>query len=209
MACAAPGATRAAAAVSATRAAAAASATMTSARRKPQPAALAAAMSRPAQRRNALVRAMNLCISHVLPRSQLYDRAAVRRALAPIAVVVSLAGCGSAEVAQAPPPAASTVAVALLDAPRRPGEIVVRGEASPASHGPSAFRGRYVVRFEQYAPEAPRMDFGAQTAFVADLDRRAQQAARGSIRLFRAASRTGRRTITLEGRYFVDVSFGD
>jgi hypothetical protein len=29
------------------------------------------------------------------------------------------------------------------------------------------------------------------------------------VRLFRAAARTGRREVTLRGRYFIDVSFGD
>ena len=57
--------------------------------------------------------------------------------------------------------------VALLQAPKRPGEVIVRGDLSPASHGPYAFDGRYVVRFEQFAPEDPNLDFTAQTAFVA------------------------------------------
>ena len=29
------------------------------------------------------------------------------------------------------------------------------------------------------------------------------------MRLFRAAARTGRRTVTLHGRFYLDVSFGD
>lgn len=98
---------------------------------------------------------------------------------------------------------------ALAKAPKRPGEIVVRGEASPASHGPFSLDGRYTVRFEQIAPEDPNLDFGAQTAFVAALDRRPQQEGAGTIRLFRDAARTGRKAITARGRYYVDVSFGD
>jgi hypothetical protein len=70
-------------------------------------------------------------------------------------------------------------------------------------------RGRYVVRFEQIAPEDPRLDFATQTAFVAALDRKAEQAGPGSVRLFRTAARTGRREMRLSGRYFIDVSFGD
>jgi hypothetical protein len=134
---------------------------------------------------------------------------AVRRALAPIALVAALAGCGTDDPGQAPPPATSSAHVALLAAPRKPGEIIVRGEASPATHGPFALRGRYLVRFEQYAPEAPRMDFASQTAFVAALQHGEAQAARRSVRLFRTAARTGRRTVELDGRYLVDVSFGD
>ena len=55
----------------------------------------------------------------------------------------------------------------------------MRGDLSPASHGPYAFDGRYVVRFEQFAPEDPNVDFTAQTAFVATLDRRAEEEGAG------------------------------
>ena len=98
---------------------------------------------------------------------------------------------------------------ALAKAPRRAGEILVQAQASPASHGPFAFAGRYTVRFEQIAPEDPNMDFTNQTAFVATLDRRQEVEGRGTIRLFRDAARTGRTVVTAHGRYFVDVSFGD
>lgn len=85
----------------------------------------------------------------------------------------------------------------------------MRGDGSPESRGPYAFEGRYVVRFEQFAPEDPNVDFAQQTAFVVALDRQAEQEGAGSVRLFRAARRTGRREVTLRGRLFVDVSFGD
>jgi hypothetical protein len=98
---------------------------------------------------------------------------------------------------------------ALAKAPKRAGEILVGGEASPASHGSFSFDGKYTVRFEQIAPEDPSLDFASQTAFVADLDRKAQQEGGGTIRLFRDAARTGRNVITAKGRYYVDVSFGD
>jgi hypothetical protein len=62
------------------------------------------------------------------------------------------------------------------------------------------------VRFEQYAPEDPHLDFGGQTAFVADLQTPGGRVAR---HLFRAAAATGRRTVTAHGRYLVAVSFGD
>jgi hypothetical protein len=69
----------------------------------------------------------------------------------------------------------------LAKPPKRVGEILVQGEASPASHGPFALDGRYTVRFEQIAPEDPSMDFAGQTAFVAMLDRRRQQAGAGNV----------------------------
>ena len=121
--------------------------------------------------------------------------------------------CSPAAAATRPrrtkPPDPAKTKVALLQAPKRAGEIIVRGDLSPASHGPYPFDGRYLVRFQQFAPEDPNLDFTAQTAFVATLDRRAEVEGPGSVKLFHAASRTGRRTLTLHGKLFVDVSFGD
>jgi hypothetical protein len=136
-------------------------------------------------------------------------RGARRRAEALLVALVLLTGCGSEAVRPAKPPDPGEAKVALLHAPRRAGEIIVRGDLSPASHGPYHFDGRYLVRFEQFAPEDPTVDFAAQTAFVATLDRTAEQEGPGSVRLFRAARRTSRKTVSLHGRLFVDVSFGD
>jgi hypothetical protein len=66
-----------------------------------------------------------------------------------------------------------------------------------------------VARFQQFAPEDPNVDFTGQTAFVATLDKRAQEEGAGTVKLFHAAARTGRTTLTLHGRYYVDASFGD
>jgi hypothetical protein len=134
---------------------------------------------------------------------------AQRRAIPLVAALVLLAGCGNEASTRTRPPDPAKAKVALLQAPKRAGEIIVRGDLSPASHGPYAFDGRYVVRFEQFAPEDPNVDFTTQTAFVATLDRNAEQDGRGSVKLFHAARRTGRRTLTLHGRLFVDVIFGD
>ena len=153
---------------------------------------------------------MNLCISHLLPSSQdLTTIESVPHRVLLLAALAVLAGCGSNAMKGTPPPKASSVKVALLAAPKRPGEVIVRGDLSPATHGPYAFDGRYRVRFEQFAPEDPRMNFADQTAFVAMLDRHAGEDDSGSVRLFRAARRTSARTVTVHGRYFVDVNFGD
>lgn len=154
---------------------------------------------------------------HRAPGSQTVNRLegvhgsrAARRHAAPLVVaLVLLAGCGSEVATPTKPPDPAKAKVALLQAPRRPGEILVRGDLSPASHGPYDFDGRYLVRFEQFAPEDPTVDFTAQTAFVATLDRSAEEDGPGSVRLFHAARRTSRKTVSLHGRLFVDVSFGD
>jgi hypothetical protein len=133
----------------------------------------------------------------------------VSRRLALLAALGLLAGCGARAAERERPPDPAQAKVALLQAPKRSGEVIVRGDLSPASHGPYAFDGRYVARFEQFAPEDPKVDFGAQTAFVATLDRQAEQDGPESVKLFEAAARTSRRTVTLHGRLYVDVSFGD
>jgi hypothetical protein len=119
----------------------------------------------------------------------------------------ALAGCGGDDGSTSTATTATTTALpALARSPRAPGEIVVRGDASPATHGPYSFSGRYLVRYEQYAPEDPNLDFASQTPLSAALIRREGDTA-GSIKLFEAAARRGRRTLTIRGRYIVDVSF--
>jgi hypothetical protein len=134
-------------------------------------------------------------------------------AVAIAAVAAVAAACGGSTRGPAgtgaPPPGDDVARPALVSAPRAPGEIVVSGPASPATHGPFRFDGRYTVRFEQIAPEDPDLDFAGQVAFVAVADRHAQQTDAGSVRLFRAAARTGRTRVTLRGRFYVDVAFGD
>jgi hypothetical protein len=64
------------------------------------------------------------------------------------------------------------------------------------------------VRFQQYAPEDPKLDFAAQTPFTASLVRREGDPA-GAVKLFEAAAPSGRRELTVRGRSYVEVSFGD
>jgi hypothetical protein len=144
-----------------------------------------------------------------------------RTSLAPLAVAVAvaavapafglaLAGCGGSGDASSPSAPRGDAALkgdpALARAPKATGEVVLRAGASPQTHGPIALDGRYTVRFEQYAPEDPELDFAGQTAFVADLR---TSSGRVAAHLFRAARSTGTKTITLHGRYVVDVAFGD
>lgn len=125
-----------------------------------------------------------------------------------LAAAALLTGCGGASSSSGAPQgdAALKGDPALARAPKRPGEIVLRASASPKTHGPIALDGRYTVRFEQYAPEDPKLDFATQTAFVADLQ---TPAGRTAEHLFRAARPSGTTTVTAHGRYLVDVAFGD
>jgi hypothetical protein len=121
----------------------------------------------------------------------------------------ALAGCGSDGGSSSTAASATTTTVpALVRRPPAAGEIVVRGEASPATHGPYAFSGRYLVRFEQYAPEDPHLDFSSQTSFSAALTRNEGDVT-GAVKLFEAAAPGGRRELAIRGRYYVEVSFGD
>src|SRR4051794_12302272 len=125
--------------------------------------------------------------------------------LAIVAALAAVAGCG-AETSTAPRGVAALDAKArpaLARRPARPGEVVLRGDASPRTHRGLALDGTYLVRFQQYAPEDPRLDFGAETPFVADL--------RGprTVKLFHAAAPRGSTRVKLAGRYAVDVSYGD
>jgi hypothetical protein len=123
----------------------------------------------------------------------------------------ALAGCGSSSSAHERPTTAAPApapAPALATRPAAPGEFVLRGDASPATHGPYEFAGRYLVRFEQYAPEDAALDFAGQTPFTASLTPRAGDP-RGATALFGAARASGRREIEVSGRRFVEVSFGD
>ena len=122
------------------------------------------------------------------------------------------AGCGDGgTVGRAAPPQTATVTPALAKAPKGDGEIVVRGEASPGSHGPYELSGTYTARFEQYAPEDPDLDFAAQTPFTARLDPHvtSDDDARRAVPLFETAAGSGTATVRAKGRLWIDVEFGD
>ncbi|HEY1539343.1 MAG TPA: hypothetical protein VGF63_08095 [Solirubrobacteraceae bacterium] len=128
-----------------------------------------------------------------------------------IGLLAPLAGCGggSGSASTAPRPSALTSAVpALAKAPAKAGELVFKGQASPADHGPVTLDGTYLVRFEQIAPEDPKLDFSGQTPFTAELQRSVGDES-GAVKLFETATATGRRTVKLHGRYVLDVSYGD
>jgi hypothetical protein len=131
-----------------------------------------------------------------------------RLALLLVAVALSAAACADGNELPAPlgernpPPPLATD-------PPADGEIVFRGLLSPRTHRPVPLRGRYVARFAQWAPEDAQRDFAAETSFVASLEG-VSGAARGeSLPLFEASAASGRRRVRLNGRYVLDVAFGD
>jgi hypothetical protein len=125
------------------------------------------------------------------------------------AVVLPVAGCGGDGTVAALPPEPTAAAPPVVTRPAADGEIVVRGELTPTSHGPYVFDGRYRLTFAQHAPEDPELDFTQETSLVARLDRRAGVHGPGSIDLVADSVATGTRTLRIRGRYWVDVDFGD
>lgn len=136
-----------------------------------------------------------------------------RRALALVLLAACIAcpACGDGGTVGGQAPPTTTVTPELATTPKAEGEIVVRGEASPGSHGPYELSGTYTARFEQYAPEDPGLDFAAQTPFSARLDPHADSdaGARKAVPLFETAARTGTATVRAHGRLWIDVEFGD
>lgn len=124
-------------------------------------------------------------------------------------LAATLAGCGDDSASKTP--TATTAGAAALPAlarkPLGPGELVFSGEASPATHEPIALDGRYVVRFEQFAPEDPKKDFSGETAFTARL--RPAGSTSSGVELFSTAAASGQTEIRRVGRYALDVTFGD
>jgi len=139
------------------------------------------------------------------------SKIAARLSTALCLALIGLAGCGGADEGAEPPPAPGPDAAnapRLLTDEKTAGELVFQAELSPESFGPVALDGRYEVRFAQYAPEDPNVDFGAQTVFAAKLIRVSGQGPK-EIPLFQDAAESGRTRVTARGRYLVDVSFGD
>ena len=124
------------------------------------------------------------------------------------AAAFGLSACGNSASAPSPIPRSNKVPV-LASAPPAKGELVFRGRVSPGSHGPFLLHGRYRVRFVQWAPEDPGHDFSGDTSFVADLAAAGPGARPSTVRLFREAAESGEKTITADGRYSLEVSFGD
>lgn len=124
--------------------------------------------------------------------------------------LVSLTGCGGGQDTEPSPPAGATPANAprLLTDETSAGELLFHADLSPESFGPVALDGEYEVRFAQYAPEDPTVDFSTQTVFEAKLLRVSGPGPK-QIALFLDAARSGRTMVTANGRYMVDVSFGD
>jgi hypothetical protein len=133
--------------------------------------------------------------------------------LVPLMALV-LAACGDDGKAPAPvsPTATLTTAAAqkeppLARVPLSTGELLFSGATSPATHGSFELDGRYLVRFEQFAPEDAKKDFSHEKPFTASL-RPAKSSAPG-FKLFGAARASGQRVVTRHGRFALDVTFGD
>lgn len=125
-------------------------------------------------------------------------------------VVCGLIGCGGGDSAEPPPAAGADApnAPRLLTDPRSPGEFLFQADLSPATFGPVPLKGRYTVRFAQYAPEDANTDFRTKTVFVAKLVKVAGKGPE-EVALFQDAAGSGQTRVRLDGSYEVEVSFGD
>ncbi len=135
--------------------------------------------------------------------------------LVPLLAVV-LAACGDDGDGKSPVPVSptdtlTTAAAAktppLARVPVRSGELLFTGDASPLTHGAFPLKGRYRVRFEQFAPEDADKDFSGETPFTARL-RPAKSNAPG-FKLFGDKRASGQRVVTRNGMFALDVTFGD
>jgi hypothetical protein len=129
-------------------------------------------------------------------------------------VPLGFAACGDDKKTPTPisPTATLTTAAAqkvppLARVPLKSGEILFSGQTSPVAHGAFRLDGRYLVRFEQFAPQDAKKDFSREVPFTASL-RRASSTALG-FKLFAAKQASGQRVLTRHGRYVLDVTFGD
>jgi hypothetical protein len=154
---------------------------------------------------------MHFCLGATYATSRYRRGPMSRSALLVVLLVACIAGCGDGGTVAGQAPPSTTATPELAKKPRAEGEIVVRGEASPGSHGPYELSGTYTARFEQYAPEDPSLDFAAQTPFAAHLDPHADSdaGARKAVPLFETAAHTGTATVRASGRLWIDVEFGD
>lgn len=124
-----------------------------------------------------------------------------------LGVLPALAGCGGHGGPSAPGPPVTGEAAAT----QRDGDaVVLRGDASPRTHGPLTLDGTYVLRFRQRDPQDPAVDFAQQTAFELALVRDAGTPRQRERVVFREAAGAGSRTVRVaRGRYAVEVRFGD
>ncbi len=136
------------------------------------------------------------------------DRALTAVALLTVSSSLCLAACSSETEAPAAPKKLVADPPLATERPAE-GELVFRGAFAPRSHKPADLRGRYLVRFQQWAPEAPGRDFENETAFVASLIGTSGSDKGKRVRLFRTAAARGERRLELSGRYLLDVAFGD
>ncbi len=137
-----------------------------------------------------------------------------------LACALGIAACGGdtetatvteTESSAAPEPKPEPVVPSLGTDRRKPGEIVIVSEGAE-SHGPRRFRNSiYTVRFEQFAPDQPGLDFRSESSsFVVQLHRKPGVIDSGTVHLFNATLDKGRTQVTIPGgEFYGDVSSAD
>lgn len=145
----------------------------------------------------------------------------VATATATLAAVLALAGCGSERILTqtvtrtvAIPAAVqhgSSSTPTLAKKPPGPGEVLVSGNTSPKTLGPYEFEpGTYTFQFEQFAPDAPGLDFSTEASpFAVSINRKPRTAAPDSQLLVNSAEPRGDNIVSLSGSYYIDVTSAD
>jgi hypothetical protein len=110
-------------------------------------------------------------------------------------------------------PALEAEAVGVPDIARRPagkGEIVIKGDEAPKTHGPYDFEpGAYDFRYAQYAP-GRQVDFATEaSSFTAVVTRQPGKTAGDTQVLSNATARAGAGTLNLSGKLYVEVQSAD
>ena len=113
----------------------------------------------------------------------------------------------SAAPAAVPSAVADGGAPALATAPRRVGQVIFKGEGL-ASVGPKTFKGGvYMVRFEQWAPDEPDLNFRSDaSSIVIQLNRKPGKIGADAVTVTNATKKKGKTSVTVPaGRWYADV----
>jgi hypothetical protein len=100
---------------------------------------------------------------------------------------------------------------ALANAPKKPGEIIIKGKGQGQLFGPFNFQpGGYTFRFAQYDPTGQVTDFARDaSSFVVSLDSKPNDVTQPYQLLANVTANTGSNQVVVSGKLYVEVSSAD